>query len=136
MSGEKEYPAKSSNPLLDKAARFIRSAELLTSEEDLDSAASRLYYAMLFTAQALLEERNLSFTSHRAVISAYGQRFAKTGELDPNFHKALIHAFNQRQLGDYTVNSGLLKEDIQVLIADATNFLEAAVEWIETNTKI
>ena len=88
-------------PHLEKAERFIRSAQILIDSDDHDSAASRLYYAMFFTAEALLEALGLSFSSHRAIISAYGQHFAKTKELDPRFHQVLITAFNQRQLGDY-----------------------------------
>jgi uncharacterized protein (UPF0332 family) len=75
-----------SEPLLEKAERFIRSARVLADDGDLDSAASRLYYAMFFVAEALLAARGLSFSSHSAVLSAYGQRFAKTKELDPYFH--------------------------------------------------
>jgi hypothetical protein len=40
-----------------------------------------------------------------AVISAYGQDFARTRVLDPRFHRALLTAFSQRQLGDYAVDS-------------------------------
>jgi len=64
-------------PLLEKAERYIHSAELLAKDGDLDSAASRLYYAMFYIAQALLEERGYTYSSHRALISAYGQYFAK-----------------------------------------------------------
>ncbi|MGE5223022.1 MAG: HEPN domain-containing protein [Omnitrophica WOR_2 bacterium] len=122
-----------SNPLLEKAERFIHSARVLTEEGDYDSAASRLYYAMLFTAQALLAARDLSFSSHRAVISAYGQHFAKTNALDPIFHKSLMTAFNQRQLGDYTVDSGIRKEDVEALSLDATAFIKAAKDWLKKN---
>ena len=96
-----------SDPLLAKAERYIRSAQLLAQHGDLDSAASRLYYAMFYMAEALLAARGLSFSSHSAVISAYGQHFARTQVLDPRFHRALLTAFSQRQLGDYAVDSGL-----------------------------
>jgi len=101
-----------SDPLLTKAERFIDSAILLADDGDYDSAASRLYYAMFFVAEALLAARGYTFSSHRAVISAFGQYFVKTNELDPGFHKALTVAFNQRQLGDYAIESGLGKEEI------------------------
>lgn len=116
--------------LLEKAERYIHSAEVLAEEQDYDSAASRLYYAMFYVAQALLESLGQSFSSHRAVISAYGQNFAKSGELDPRFHKALLDAFSQRQLGDYTVDSGLGNADIEALLIDARGFLETARNWL------
>jgi uncharacterized protein (UPF0332 family) len=86
----------SSDPLLAKAERYIRSAQVLVHHGDLDSAASRLYYAMFYIAEALLAARGLSFSSHSAVISAYGQHFARTQVMDPRFHRALLTAFSQR----------------------------------------
>ncbi len=49
---------------------------------------------MFYVAEALLVARKLTCSSHRAVISAYGQYFAKTNELDPRFHQALLSAFS------------------------------------------
>ena len=86
---------------------------------------------MFFVAEALLASRDMTFSSHRAVISAYGQHFAKTNVLDPRFHQALLNAFNQRQLGDYTVDSGLTREDIDTLLNDAREFLKVAKGKLE-----
>lgn len=116
--------------LVQKAERYLRSAELLVKDGDLDSAASRLYYAMFYLAEALLDAEGMSFSSHQALISAYGQRFAKTGELDPRFHRSLITAFNRRQLGDYLAPSGLTAEDISDMRADAEAMLAAAKRYL------
>jgi uncharacterized protein (UPF0332 family) len=117
--------------MLQKADRFIDSAALLADEGDFDSAASRLYYAMYFIAEMLLAAKDLSFSSHRGLISAFGQHFAKTGELDYRFHQALIAAFGQRQLGDYSVQSGLCREDIDAMLMDAQDFFKAATAWLD-----
>lgn len=117
--------------LLNKADRYIASAKLLVEDGDFDSAASRLYYAMFYVAQALLEGRGLVYSSHKALISAYGQHFAKTQELDPRYHRALLSAFSQRQLGDYAVHSGLQREDIDALLIDAQDFIVAARGWLD-----
>lgn len=118
-------------PLLVKAERYIRSARVLAEDGDLDSAASRLYYAMFYVAEALLAAKGISFSSHSAVLSAYGQHFAKTRELDPRFHRALLAAFSQRQLGDYATISGLTEDDIQGLVTDAVDFVAAARAWFK-----
>ncbi len=117
--------------LLLKAERFIRSARVLADDGDFDSAASRLYYAMFFMAEALLAARGASFSSHSAVISAFGQQFAKTKEIDPRFHRALLTGFSQRQLGDYAVSSGLSGVDIESLAGEAVSFLAAARSWLQ-----
>ena len=54
----------------------------------------------------------------------------KTNEFDPRFHQALLAAFSQRQLGDYTVQSGLSKENIDEMLEEATDFLIAAHAWL------
>jgi len=118
------------DPLLERSERAIRSGRLLAPDGDLDGAASRLCYAMFYVAEALLETKGFSFTSHHAVLAAYGEHFAKTRELDPRFHRALLHAFQQRQLGDYSVIATVEPEVIETLAADATDFLQAAPEWL------
>lgn len=123
----------SSEAWFDKAQRFIQSSQTLMDEGDFDSAASRLYYAMFYIAQAMLESVGLSFSSHKAVISAFGQHFAKSGEFDPRFHRALIDSFNQRQLGDYAAQSGLTRSDIEIMLTDARAFLEASQRWFEAD---
>ena len=127
------YPLNKSEPLLDKAERYIRSARVLAEDGDLDSAASRLYYAMFYVTETLLDAQGLSFSSHHAVIAAFGQHFAKTREFEPRFHQALLSAFSQRQLGDYAAYSGLSREDIDDLLSNAVDFLDAARKWLGTN---
>lgn len=70
-------------PLLAKAKRYIQSARLLMNDNDLDSATSRLYYAMFYVAETLLDIKGLSFSSHRGVISAFGQYFEDWGNGSP-----------------------------------------------------
>ncbi len=72
----------------------------------------------------------MSYSSHKGVISAFGQHFAKTGELDPNFHRLLIAAFEKRQLGDYLSETSFALAEVEELMAQAQNFLAAAREWL------
>ncbi len=123
-----------SDALFLKAERFIRSARVLADDGDFDSAASRLYYAMFFVAEALLAERGVAFSSHSAVISAFGQQFAKPKEIDPRYHRALLTGFSQRQLGDYAVYSGLSDVDIESLTSEAVSFLAAARSWLQQHS--
>lgn len=74
-------------PLLEKAARSIKAAERLLECGDTEFAAGRAYYAMFYVAEALLSERGLRFSKHAGVHSAYGEHFAKTGALDPTYHR-------------------------------------------------
>lgn len=66
-----------------KAKDNLEAAELLIEEGFIDIAASRAYYAMFYLPEVLLMRKGLSYSSHSAVIAAFGKEFAKTGELSP-----------------------------------------------------
>ena len=83
-----------SGKFLDKAIRSVRASERLLDSGDAEFAASRAYYAMFYVAEALLSERGLRFRKHGGVHAAFGEHFAKSGELDPKYHRcALLPSF-------------------------------------------
>ena len=47
---------------------------------------------MFYIAEAFLVGENLSFSKHSAVISKFGELFARTSKIDPKFHRYLINA--------------------------------------------
>jgi uncharacterized protein (UPF0332 family) len=117
--------------LLDKADRSIEAAELLATNDQPDFAASRAYYAMFYTAEALLNEKGLQFSKHGNVHAAFGEHFAKTGLFDPKFHRWLIDAFGTRQIGDYGLEEVIGTEFATQVIRQAQEFLEAARAYLE-----
>lgn len=92
---------KEVNSLIERAKRYLKSAEILLEEGDYESSVSRTYYAMFYSAQALLLTKNLSFSSHKGVISAFGEYFIKTDIFPKEMGKELNKAFEKRQIGDY-----------------------------------
>ena len=87
--------------LLEKAHQSLQAADNLRQDGFLDFAASRAYYAMFYIAEALLIEQGLSYSSHSAVIGAFGKLFAKTNKIDARFHRYLLDAQEARNVGDY-----------------------------------
>jgi len=77
------------NALVEKAGENITVAELLLQQRHYDISASRAYYAMFYLAEALLYSKGMAFSSHSAVIAAYGREFAKTNLLLPDHHRSL-----------------------------------------------
>ena len=116
--------------LLDKAARAVHAAKTLLDEGDVDFAASRAYYSMLYVAEALLNEKDLRFRKHGGVHAAFGDQFVKTGLLDPKFHRWLLDAFDKRIQGDYGVEAVVTPEDVTQLIAQANEFLKEARHYL------
>jgi len=116
--------------ILDKAAQSLAAAKLLLDQNYMDFAASRAYYSMFYTAEALLLLRELSFSSHSAVIAAYGNEFSKTKELDPKFHKYLVAAQDFRSQGDYDYGPGVAESHAKNVIEWAAEFLVVAKDFI------
>lgn len=111
--------------LLQKAHQSLSAAKLLLIGSYPESAASRAYYTMFYIAEAFLEGEGMSFSRHSAVISAFGQYFARTNRVPIEFHRFLVEAQALRNAGDY----GQLNQATEQL-SRAEQFLELAVNLI------
>ena len=111
--------------LLKKAKASLKAAKNLFEDGFYDFSASRSYYAMFYATESILLTKNLSFSRHSAVISAFGKEFVKTKIFPQKFREYLVSAFDIRQLGDYGAPGSVSKEKAQ-------NLLEQTKEFIET----
>ena len=119
--------------LIEKARRYLRSAELLIRDGDYDSAVSRSYYAMFYSAEAVLLRKEMTFTSHKAVISAFGQYFVKTGIFDKQMGRDLTIIFGERQLGDYESNFSISEDNAGRALESAQRFVDQVAEWLKSD---
>ena len=105
--------------LIKRAKRYLKSAEILIKEGDYESSVSRTYYAMFYPVQALLLTRNLSFSSHRGVISAFGKYFIKTEIFSKDMGIELNRAFEKRQISDYEYTFVISEEEtVEILMEE------------------
>ncbi len=109
--------------MMNKARRYVASAEALRQQGDYDSAVSRLYYAMFYCAEALLFARGYTFSSHKGVISAFARHFVKPGLLPTELHQWLSDAFKKRQISDYEFVTGVTEANVLELQVKAHQFL-------------
>lgn len=121
---------EASEKLLTKAARAIRASRTLLNSGDSESAVSRAYYAMFYVAEALLNEKGLRFRKHGGVHGAFGEHFAKAGELDLKYHRWLLEAFNKRITADYGVENIVTAEEAGRMIEQAREFLREAQQYL------
>ena len=119
--------------MLAKARRYLASAKLLRQAGDFDSAVSRLYYSMFYGAEALLLSQEKTFSSHRAVIAAFGETFVKSGLLPKEMHHWLHRAFEKRQISDYEFMSGISETDVMDLQEKAEEFMKRAEAFLQTS---
>ncbi len=117
--------------LISKSKRFLRTAELVFKDGDYDSCASRCYYAMFFMAQAVLITKNINASSHKGVISLFGEYFIKPKIFDVNLGKYFRKVYNLRQKGDYGVGFMINKEDAEECLKMAKIFVEEVERYLK-----
>ena len=115
---------------LQKVERAIRAGEVLRNADEAEFAAGRVYYAMRYVAEALLYERGMAFRKHTALQAAFGKEFAKTGLLDPKFHRWLLLASDIRLRGDYQAVAHVTEEDVEAGLKQAREFLVTARSFL------
>jgi uncharacterized protein (UPF0332 family) len=122
--------------LIEKAEKFLSTAEQALNTEDYDSCVSRCYYAMFFMAEAALLTKGLTASSHKGVISKFGEHFVKTKILERELGKALNDAYDKRLVGDYGVGFTVSNQQAKDLLETARNFVQKLKnhlkKWTET----
>lgn len=113
--------------LLNYADESHEAAKVLIDGGFIGFSAAQSYYTMFYLTEALLLSKGLHFSSHSAVIAAFGKEFAKTGLLDPKFHRYLIDAEERREDGHYGGGRKMSNEDALEAFHWAEEF-KAAVE--------
>ena len=121
---------------IEKAEKFLNTAERASDIGDYDSCVSRSYYAMFFMAEAVLLTKGLSASSHKGVVSLFGEHFTKTGIFERNLGKALNDAYDKRLIGDYGIGFAVTEEEAKELLETAWDFAQKLRDhlerWIET----
>jgi uncharacterized protein (UPF0332 family) len=85
---------------------------------------------MFHVAEALLNEKDLSFSKHGNVHGAFGEHYVKTGLFDKKFHKWLLAAFSRRIASDYDAAARFQSSSVKTLIDQAWEFLGAAKNYL------
>ena len=119
--------------LLQNAKESLEAAELLEYEGYAGFSASRAYYSMFYVVEALLFSKQLSFSSHSAVIAAFGKEFVKTGIIDTKFHRYLIDAQDLRNVGDYGIVKKITHEQAQKVLQWARELISVAEEILRSS---
>lgn len=109
--------------LFAKAGESLHAAKVLLDAGHPDFAASRAYYAMFYTAQAMLLTRDEHRSKHSGVIAAFGEFFVKPGVVEYEHFKWLREAFDVRNAGDYAL--------LRIEPARARELIAAAGRFVE-----
>lgn len=91
---------------------------------------------MFFMAEAVLLTKSITASSHKGVISLFGEHFVKTEIFERNLGKALNDAYDKRLVGDYGVGFTVTEQQARDLLKTAQDFVRKLKsylkKWIET----
>ena len=116
---------------IEKAEKFLSTAENALNTGDYDSSVSRCYYAMFFMAEAVLLTKSLTASSHKGVISLFGEHFVKTKILERNLGKSLNDAYDKRLVGDYGVGFTVTEQQANDLLKTARDFVQKLKSYLK-----
>jgi uncharacterized protein (UPF0332 family) len=88
---------------------------------------------MFYSAEATLLTKSLSFSSHRGVISAFGEHFVKTDIFPREMSRELNRAFEKRQLGDYEYTFVISKDEAEEILDKGKQFVEKVIQYLKKN---
>ncbi len=116
-----------------KAQTFLRSAAVLLELEDFDSCASRAYFAMFFSVQALLLHETASLPSKQGIRTAFLERYVDSGRLPSRAGEALQRAADLQELGDYGYGHAVSQPDAEYVLQEAEAFVNSLARLIEVS---
>jgi len=115
---------------LKQAGDSIRQAEILAGAGEWSGVINRAYYAMFYSALALLIRKDLGTSKHSGVIAMIDREFVKAGEFPTDLSRQFREAFNERQKADYSEMVVVLPEKAEAILLHARAFLKKATELL------
>lgn len=109
---------------LSSADENIKASEKLINEGFYRIAISRIYYAFLDAANALLLTKDLRPKSHGGTISLFGKYFVKTGIIDPAYGKRFTKIEKFRLEADYQHEKNFDNEVALEVLEEASDFIK------------
>jgi hypothetical protein len=79
----------------------------------------------------MLLTKNLSFSSHKGVISTFGEHFVKTGIFPKEMGRELNKAFEKRQIGDYEYTFVIPKMEAEEILVNGKKFIEKIAQHLK-----
>lgn len=107
-----------------KAADCVEDSQILLDNDRPAAAVTRAYYAMFHAATAVLIARDIKRSSHRGILSAFGEYLVKPGLIKKSLHQSLLEAFELRQQTDYEPITNVDNQQAREILDKAIDFVD------------
>lgn len=108
---------------IERSHETLEDAILLYNNEKLFSSVNRIYYAMYYAVNALLLSKGLSSSKHSGVLALFNKDFVSKNIIDKKSGKFFTEMFEFRQKADYKDLVEFKKEDVEVWLKNANEFI-------------
>ncbi len=116
---------------MDYARRALRAAQLLLDDGDWVGAINRAYYAIFYSANAMLELEGLERSKHSGVLSLFREKYVKTGKIETEFSDIYGRAFEYRNSGDYERPKFPSRKTAESTVDSAKRFVERIAKFLD-----
>jgi hypothetical protein len=113
---------------LEKAKKTLETAKANFKGKDLISTVNRIYYAMFYSATAVLMTKGLSSSKHSGVMSNFDKNIVNKGLIDKDYGKFYHKIFAKRNWGDYEPFSKFEEKEVNDWLAKAEEFIKTMEE--------
>ncbi len=120
---------------MERATELVDEAKELLQNERYKSANNRAFYAMEKTMKALLAIKEIDADSHNGCLRQFNVHYIKEriGGFEPGDYKRIANAQRIRNVSDYDDFYIADKKECQQQVEMATEFLNKARAFMETN---
>ncbi len=118
--------------MLRKAEEKLETAQIDFNNERYDDSISRAYYAVFHAISAALLSRGLHYSSHSQVIGNFNKEFVKTETFPKTFTKIVQRLFEERQIGDYDIESEITRKEADQNLKDASKIIKAIKKYLKS----
>lgn len=95
------------------------------------SAINRAYYAIFYSANALLVTQGIARSKHSGVIAAFRQRFVKSGLIEAKYSDVYGRVMENRHVSDYEIELPVEPQVAEDDLRDAQHFVERVEQHLQ-----
>ena len=117
---------------LDLALNCLNTAKVNRDIGDYRAAANRSYYAIFHAMRAVLALDEVDMSKHSGIMAEFRRRYLRTEILDRKLSATITQAFEVRNASDYDDFYIVSREDVDLQIDKAAQFIIAIAEYLFT----
>ncbi len=132
---EEKYMADNSSEIkgyVQQAQQAVKTAEAeFEKAEDYRVVANRAYYAIFYSANAMLATLGLQRAKHSGVMGTFREKFVKTGEIEDSFSVDYGVAMEHREKADYDMDAVVDKPFARAALEAAQRFVPRIEQYLK-----